>query len=283
VVRKDQALDAEGGPIGHEDATEALSILREIIEWSLAPARWSEVARVVTALAAAVSADDGAALRDQVAMLELLGPVRVAIQPGSLEAPASVPDSLLLEIREAIGLVTEFGFPAGVTKVFVPVTIFMSDDDGHEDVEAAVERLLESAGLYIASREDPVHGSWFRSLLAGARSPAARQALAVAAHAAESRLVLEQDAIVTATLMQNVGPLITALQPTKDAVVRLGAVLVVKVDWVLVVYQLTPVQQLRLDNSPELLSAPRQILNDLGLSAAELGPAIPGDPDGSRI
>jgi hypothetical protein len=245
-------MESGSEPIGHDDVAEALSILRDVTEWSLAPARWAEVTRVVTALTAALTADDGAALEYAVSVLELLGPVR-GQQAAVLEAdvPVPAPDPVRSQVRAAIGLLAEFRVPAGAVQGFVPVTIFLSDAVGHEQAEAAVERLLQSAGLYIASREDPVQGSWFRRLLAGARSPAAREALAVAAHAAESRLVLEQDAMVTGMLMQNVGPLITALQPTKDAVVRLGAVLVVKVDWVLVVYQLTPGQQLKLDNSPE--------------------------------
>jgi hypothetical protein len=32
--------------------------------------------------------------------------------------------------------------------------------------------------------------------------------------------------------MKNVGPALQALQPTKDAIVRAGALLIVKIDWV---------------------------------------------------
>jgi hypothetical protein len=77
--------------------------------------------------------------------------------------------------------------------------------------------------------------------------PAAREALLTATHVADSHLIQTKDAYVTATLLQNVGPVIQALQPTKDALVRAGALLIVKVDWVVQVYQLTAAQQAILD------------------------------------
>jgi len=66
-----------------------------------------------------------------------------------------------------------------------------------------------------------------------------------AAHAADLRVALAQDATVTATMLQNLGPVIEALQPTKDAVLRVGALLIVKVDWTIVVHRLTAVARQR--------------------------------------
>jgi hypothetical protein len=101
----------------------------------------------------------------------------------------------------------------------------------------------------------------------GARSPVSRELAQVAAHAVESRLVLAQDATVTATMLQNLGPVLTALQPTTDAVVRVGALLIVKVDGVVGVHQLTAVQQLQLDHQLRLATAPHDILTALQLHA----------------
>jgi hypothetical protein len=94
------------------------------------------------------------------------------------------------------------------------------------------------------------------------------EASAVALHAAETRLVHTQDAQVTATLLHNLGPVITALQPTKDAVIRAGALLIVKVDWVVAVHQLTAAQQLELDHQPQLAASPHEILAALQLTPA---------------
>lgn len=168
-----------------------------------------------------------------------------------------------------------------------PVTIYLSDEEGHEQVEAAVEDLLALAGLRVEGRDDPVVGSWFRRMRAGirqaARSPAAKEGALIAAHVADTRLVLAQDAAVTATLMQNLGPVITSLQPTKDAVIRLGAVLIVKVDWVVAVHQLTAVQQVVLDHQPGLVMAPREIVAALDaavLKASEAAFTQPSLPAG---
>lgn len=146
----------------------------------------------------------------------------------------------------------------------LPITIYLSDESVHEQVEAAVEDLLESVGGHIEHRDDPMFGSWFRRMWArvgrATHSPLAHEATILAAHAVESRLVHAQDATVTATMMQNLGPVLTALQPTKDAVIRAGALLVVKVDWVVIVHQLTPEQQLNLAHQPQLAQSPHDIL-----------------------
>ena len=61
-------------------------------------------------------------------------------------------------------------------------------------------------------------------------------------------------------MLQNVGPVLEALQPTKDAVVRAGALLIVKVDWTVQVHQLTAAQQAILDHQPKLAASPGEII-----------------------
>jgi hypothetical protein len=152
----------------------------------------------------------------------------------------------------------------------MPVTIYLSNERIHGQVETAIEELLATAGLQIESRDDPIMGSWFRPMLAtikkAVRSPAAREATLVAAHVADTRLVLAQDAAVTATFLQNLGPVLAALQPTKDAVIRAGALLIVKVDWTLHVFQLTAAQQAKLDHQPQLARSPHEIIAALNLT-----------------
>lgn len=153
----------------------------------------------------------------------------------------------------------------------LPVTIYLADEHIHAEVEAAVEAMLEAAGLRIGSREDPVWGSWFRRMSARARdgllSPAGQEAARTAAHALDARLVLSQDAEVTARLMENLAPVLTALHPTKDAVIRVGALVVIKVDGSVSVYQLTPAQQLQLNHSPWLATTPADL--DAALRAGQ--------------
>jgi hypothetical protein len=154
----------------------------------------------------------------------------------------------------------------------LPVSIYISNAEIHDQVEAAIDELLATAGLQVENRDEPITGSWFRQMQASvkeaARSPAAREAALIAAHAADTRLTLAQDASVTATLMQNLGPVIASLQPTKDAVCRVGALLIVKIDWVVSVFQLTAAQQAVLDHQqPKLALSPQGIIAALNLLA----------------
>jgi hypothetical protein len=133
----------------------------------------------------------------------------------------------------------------------VPVTIYLTEEQHHAQVESAVETLLAAAGLRIADRDDPVIGSWCQRMTAragdGMRSPAS------------------QDAEMTAKLLENLAPVITALQPVRGAVIQVGALLVVKQDDAINVLQLTPVQQALLKRNPHLARSPHEIAAVLGL------------------
>lgn len=154
--------------------------------------------------------------------------------------------------------------PGPAEESTLAVTIYLSDEGIHGQVEAAVDDWLASARLMVEERDEPIIGSWFRRMRAGVkqrvRTPAAQDVLLTAAHAVDTRMVLAQDAAVTATLLQGVAPVIASLQPTKDAVVRAGAVLIVKIDWAVQVHQLTAAQQVMLNHQPQLLSSPAAII-----------------------
>lgn len=158
--------------------------------------------------------------------------------------------------------------PALPPSVF-EVTIYLSDASVHEQVEAAVEDLLASVGARIEHHDDPIIGSWFRRMRAkivnAAESPASREAMVLAAHATENYLVHNQDANVTAKMMENLAPVLTSIQPYQEAAIRVGALLIVKVDGAVMVHQLTPRQQFELNHHPELAQAPRRILTALQL------------------
>ena len=105
------------------------------------------------------------------------------------------------------------------------VSIYLADEPIHAHVEAAVEAWLASAGLAVEERDPPVLGSWFRRLRAGlerAVDSGPAEDVAPTVHAVDIHLSVYQDAQVTALLLQNLGPVIASLQPTKDAVIRAG-------------------------------------------------------------
>lgn len=173
-------------------------------------------------------------------------------------------------------------FSGTARQMTLSVSIYLSDEADHEQVEAAVVELLAIAGLRIIDRGVPVLGSWFRQMRAAVgkamRSRAARESVLIAAHVADTRVVLAQDAAVTATLLQNLGPVITSLANTKDAVIRVGALMIVKVDWAVSVTQLTAAQQTLLDHRPQLAASPREILDILNLGDATETTANEGVP-----
>jgi hypothetical protein len=197
--------------------------------------------------------------------------------PGILQPDG--PDRLTSVLREIVG--NDDRRSRTTSGSVLPISIYLSDERIHEDVEAAVDEWLTYAGLAVEERDEPVIGSWFRRMRAGARqaihSPAAAEAGLTAIHAADSRLILAQDAMITATLLQNLGPVIASLQPTKDAVLRVGALLIVKVDWVVQVYQLTAAQQAVLDHQPQLASSPREIIGALQISESSSAEVMPAE------
>jgi hypothetical protein len=71
---------------------------------------------------------------------------------------------------------------------------------------------------------------------------------------------------LTVVLLQNLAPLLASLQPTKDAVIRAGALLILKVNWQVPVFQLTAAQQAKLDHRPQLASSPHEIVQVLQLT-----------------
>ena len=64
----------------------------------------------------------------------------------------------------------------------MPVTVYLSDERIHKQVETALEEPLAVAGLRISHRDDPIVGSWFRrmgaTVKAGMSSPAAQEVMA---------------------------------------------------------------------------------------------------------
>lgn len=265
-------MPAQGPRITRADIAETLQTVRGVADLTLTESQWTEAEAAANALANALANDDPEALQDALADFEILGPTRLATGESaraSLPAPAHI-QTLIRTLEQGT---------VQVDQNLLPVAVYLSDAAVHEQVETAVEALLATVGLTIVERGAEVLGSWFRRMWAAVvqatRSPAAREAAISAVRALDAEYLLRPDAEVTAMLLQNLGPLIGSLQPTKDAVVRVGAVLVVKVDWTVVVHQLTPGQRLLLDHNPNLESEPHAILAALG---AHGGRRVDGSP-----
>ncbi|MEU3276049.1 CATRA system-associated protein [Streptomyces antibioticus] len=85
-----------GSPIDDEAREDAVDVLRDLLVWQLAPERWARVETIVDALADALDREDGDALREATAELEVSGPVRItrigARSPGPVPASARIRD-----------------------------------------------------------------------------------------------------------------------------------------------------------------------------------------------
>jgi hypothetical protein len=143
-----------------------------------------------------------------------------------------------------------------------PVSIYLADEKVGESVEKAVEQWLAMRDVRVYWRGEPVIGSWFRAMAAKLKGDAALTTL----HKLDNELYLRQDAQITATLLQSLAPVVQSLEQTKDAVVRIGAVLIVKIDWELHVQQLTAAQQAILAHPSLLAVSPREIVGALQLT-----------------
>lgn len=154
------------------------------------------------------------------------------------------------------------------------ISVYVDHERSRSEVKFAVTRWLmytaeavspQTELLGHTSRSEELFRRMVATLKRVIRTPFGREAILTATHVADTRLVQAQDAHVTATLLQSVGPVLGALQPYKSAVVRAGALLIVKIDWDVQVHQLTAAQQAILDHRPQLATSPEEIITALQL------------------
>ncbi|XVS61748.1 CATRA system-associated protein [Actinosynnema sp. CA-299493] len=86
-------------PVLDPARNDALEVLGDLAGWELPPDRWPEVSARLTALAAAVLAEDDAAVVAATAALELLSPL---MGPGMGKEPTTPPPDEVLEKRVEI-------------------------------------------------------------------------------------------------------------------------------------------------------------------------------------
>jgi hypothetical protein len=149
------------------------------------------------------------------------------------------------------------GPPLDLEPGSVWVTIYLSDVNGHEQIETVVEHYVNALGFRLQGSEDPKFRSfsirkWFKWL--------GREAAQSALHAADAQLVLGKDAEITATMLQHLAPVLNAIQGHEKVVIRVGAALIVQIGKSLSVLQLTAEQQNRLNHHPALAQSPDEVL-----------------------
>jgi transcriptional regulator with XRE-family HTH domain len=163
----------------------------------------------------------------------------------------------------------------------LPVSIYLTDDTGSGEVEAAVVDLLDVLDIDITASRPPIIGSWlgfrfgrFRKALG---SEEAKEILARAERAIEARAVGLPQAEIDGKLAEAAARLITALENQRDAFVQVGSLCVLKVDGMTIVRNLSPREMSFLVKNQTALTAPAEILRILE-RANDAAPAIATAP-----
>jgi hypothetical protein len=145
--------------------------------------------------------------------------------------------------------------PLELIRRTVPASVYIDVDIDHFEVERAFIGLLTAFDLEIAETFPPIRGSWFRAFTARAKK-------AATAPEFTSRLAKIERALESAQ-GDAVAKLITALGSAPNAIIQIGSVLLIKVDGVPVVRNLTQVELTHLERNPALFRDPAAALHEL--------------------
>jgi BMFP domain-containing protein YqiC len=149
----------------------------------------------------------------------------------------------------------------------VPVAIYLSQDGVHHMVQALVEDLLDTLDLDVTRRGPEITGSWFRAMTARTRSKVAgselQDRLRKLERGIELHALYKAQAEVDEKQGSTVAQLLTALEHTPTALIQIGSLLIVKVDGVPAVRNLTQLELRHLEQNPQLLGDPGAVLEAL--------------------
>lgn len=158
-------------------------------------------------------------------------------------------------------------YPALPIRRPLAVTVYLAQDQGHQVVEDALADLLTAFDLEVVENLPPLRGSWYRDVVASSRraltSRELGERLRKVERGIELQLLHKQQAEIDSMQGDAVAKLLTALEHTPDALVQIGSVLLVKVDGVPAVRNLTQLELRHLEHNPRLLTSPATILDAL--------------------
>lgn len=164
----------------------------------------------------------------------------------------------------------------------LPVSIWLGDGIQHVDVEQAVSALLNEVDYVMTDREPPQFGSWFRSSKARARDFVAHLSPEQLAAEIERKLRIEifdkAQAAIDNQQATGAAALIAALQGEDRACIRVGSLLVIKVDGLISVNNLTQHQLAWLERNQAFLRDPKRLLEELDALAPSDLPLVPELP-----
>lgn len=152
-------------------------------------------------------------------------------------------------------------------QVTIPVAIYLATEDNHETVESALMLVLNTFGFEIVRTDSPIHGSWFRTFIGSAKElaadPEVEKRLIKVERAIDMRLLLADQANIDAAQGDAVAKLLTALESTENALIQIGSVLLIKVEGVPLVRNLSQRELAYMEQNPALFRDPAATLQEL--------------------
>ncbi|MBE8518366.1 ATP-binding protein [Amycolatopsis sp. H6(2020)] len=157
--------------------------------------------------------------------------------------------------------------PSALDTETIPVVVYLDNATPAPQVEQALDEVLTEFGLQPVHREPPIVRSWFRRMTVkfdrSGGPEVTRRLLRELDRAVELRAVDQIQAQVDAAQGDVVAKLLTALADTSNALIQIGSVLLIKVEGVPVVRNLTQTELAYLQRNPQLSQDPAACLRVL--------------------
>ena len=240
------------GPLGGD----AQKILAGAIDQAMAnPARWRKIFIADLSQASGLEESDAKVLEETQMQIRLSGGTFGVVDPQhhlpyqarDLEFFASIDDAIrTYEDMEP-----------------VDVQIYLSDESASQEVQFAVEALLDHFGVVDLQGERPELGSWYRKFRGWTSRANVDRAEVNLARALNIQMVERHQADIDAVSAQIVTMLVAALEKTPGAVIQAGSTIFVKSDGIVMSRQLPPDEMLFWQDNPSLFKDPRRALRVL--------------------
>ncbi|MEU7857833.1 hypothetical protein [Nonomuraea sp. NPDC049141] len=157
-----------------------------------------------------------------------------------------------------------------------PVVLYLDDETTYSSVHSALVGALESFGLEIAVATQTLEGSIWQAFVAALRRQVDGERLDqvgdLAVAGAKARWHGEPQSQITKAQGEAIASLLAALEGNQNALLAFSNILIVKVDGVPLVRELTPEQVEHLQRNPRLYTDPR-----LALGMLDDGRVVQGD------
>ncbi|MFC0429963.1 hypothetical protein [Kutzneria buriramensis] len=193
--------------------------------------------------------------------------------------------TIIYRRNEIIVNLGSFEAPGQHERVDVDVSVYLDVEEAADPVESVLVTVLRKYGFQVHSWGEPIRSSWFRrmrvSINKARQHELTRRLAGDLSRAVELRAVDQAQAQVDAAQGDVVAKLLTALASTSAAAIQIGSVLLIKVDGVPMVRNLTQLELAHLQRNPDLVRDPAACLSALQHAADQAArTAEPPEQDG---